>query len=176
MCLQMLPGQLRVKVVPLSLDKASICPEDGGQYSVHYLISCKYIGQGLSELSENAGLLMCIWNILTVVCWLNRKTKQAWGSHLGTRPSPASVCILCWTHSIQPVMDLEDGFWYLRVNITCGFLWLHWLKEKKERNSWKPSEQFGINGLWRQLLLRKQSRRLRLNRPSKFEQLFVGFW
>lgn len=144
--------------------------------TICYQLSCVWMGQGLWEFSENPGLLLCVWDILTVVCWLNWETKQAWGSHLGTRPSHASVCIFSCTHSIQPVMDLDDSFWYLRVNIACGFLWLHWLKGKRERNSLKPSEQFGINGLWRQLLLGKQSRRLRLNRSCKPECLFVGFW
>lgn len=144
--------------------------------TICYQLSCIWMGQGLWEFSENPGLLLCVRDILTVVCWLNWETKQAWGSHLGTRPSHASVCIFSCTHSIQPVMDLDDSFWYLRVNIACGFLWLHWLKGKRERNSLKPSEQFGINGLWRQLLLGKQSRRLRLNRSCKPERLFVGFW
>lgn len=144
--------------------------------TICYQLSCMWMGQGLWEFSENPGLLLCVRDIPTVVCWLNWETKQAWGSHLGTRPSHASLCIFSCTHSIQPVMDLDDSFWYLRVNIACGFLWLHWLKGKRERHSLKPSEQFGINGLWRQLLLGKQSRRLRLNRSCKPERLFVGFW
>ena len=38
------------------------------------------------------------------------------------------ICIQCCTHSGQPVINLGDSFWYLRVRVTCGFLWLHWLK------------------------------------------------
>lgn len=97
-----------------------------------------------------------------VVCWLNWKTKQHWVGHLGTRSACASTCIPACVHSIQPVTDLGHGFWYLRVKVTCGFLWLHWLKEK-EKKSFKAKWAIGINSFPGQLILGKQSKRLKLN-------------
>lgn len=72
-------------------------------------------------------------NILIVVCWLSWKTKQDWVGHLGARPIHASIYIPSSTHSVQPVTDRGDSFWYLRVKVTCGFLWLYWLKGKEKK-------------------------------------------
>lgn len=49
------------------------------------------------------------------------------------------------------------------------------IKGKEGKNSLKPSEQFGINGLGRQLLLEKRSKELKLNRFCNTEQLLVRF-
>ena len=96
--MQMLPSQLRVKVVPLSLDKASVCPEDGGQYSVHYLISCKYMGQGLSELSENAGRTLNVYMKHLDCCMLAQlKDQTSLGKPSGYQTFP---CI-----SLHPLLN-----------------------------------------------------------------------